>query len=629
MAIKFTPMGSAPSSPARSVINITDFKGADTYNSETAIDTGRSPYCPNMTRAAPGKVRKRMGYELFAQYDGGAINGCWNLGGKRAVHAGEKLYLDGEEIFGGMNNAISSARQYNGKLYILDGEHYFVLGEFDGEFGIKQVKDLATVPTVMIDRDPVGGGTALDDINILSDKWTELFYADGTATEYQMSFNELDEGLGAAVKIMAEDGVTWNELSADDDFTVDYATGTITFKKAPAKTPVQGQSNISITVGKNRSEKRSRVEKCTFMTSYGDNSCGNRIFCSGNPEHPNWDFWSELNDPTYFSDLSYAALGRDDSAIVGYSVLGNNLAAHKDPADGSIYVRAAVTDEEDMYKQQFPIVNVIKGRGALSPHSFAYLTQEPLFLTPLGVFAITTQELTAEKYEQRRSFYIDNMLLGEKLEQLKKAYACIYKDLYLLAVNGTVYVLDGSTKTYEKAEPYAAYQYECFYWTDIPARVLWTEDERLYFGTEDGRICRFFDKPDSVSSYYDDGRAINAAWQTSSLIGNSFYKNKNFKRCAVQLAPATATGCFAKVRRAGVWSTLFNANTSARYLKFSGLQFSKMCFTSDDSPRTVGSKIKVKKVDKAAFRFINDMAGEPFGLEAIAFEFIEGGNFKG
>ena len=589
------------------------------------MDAGRSPYCPNMTRAAPGKVRKRMGYERIASYDG-RINGCWQLADREIVHAGRKLYSGEECIYTGMNDAISSARQSGGRLYILDGAHYLAFGEFDGEYGVRQVKDIAAVPTVMIDRDPIGGGTALDDVNILSDKWTELFYADGTSSEYQMSFDGLDPSFTPVITKMEEDGVTWSPIT---EFETDFATGTITFAAAPEKTPVQGQSNISITVSKDRSDKRSRVEKCTFMTCYGDNSCGNRIFCSGNPEHPNWDFWCEINDPTYFSDLSYALLGQDDSAIVGYSVLGSHLAAHKDMRDGSIYVRAAVTDEEDMYRQQFPIQSVIKGRGALSPHSFAYLTQEPLFLTPLGVFAITTQELTAEKYEQRRSFYIDPMLLSEETRHLKEAYACVYKDMYLLSVGGTIYVLDGSAKSYTKGEPYATHQYECFYWTDIPARVLWERDGRLYFGTAAGEIFRFYAEPNSVKSYNDNGKAIKAAWQTSSLTGSLFYKNKNFKRCSVQLAPATATGVSARVRRAGVWSELFSADTSARYLRFSGVQFSKLCFTSDDSPRTVGSKIKVKKVDKAAFRFINDKPDEPFGIEAIAFEYIEGGNFKG
>ncbi|MBQ4313660.1 MAG: hypothetical protein IJC18_05550, partial [Clostridia bacterium] len=62
MSFKYSGGGSVPSAPPRSIASITEFKGADMYTAETAMDAGRSPYCPNMTRAAPGKVRKRMGY---------------------------------------------------------------------------------------------------------------------------------------------------------------------------------------------------------------------------------------------------------------------------------------------------------------------------------------------------------------------------------------------------------------------------------------------------------------------------------------------------------------------------------------------------------------------------------------
>jgi len=626
--IKFPQRTSAPRLPSKSVVSITDFKGADTYNTATAMDIGRSPYCPNMTRSAPGKVRKRMGYELYAQYDG-RVNGCFTLGEKEVIHAGTKLYADGVQVGEGMNDAISCARQYNGRLYILDGAHYWVLGEFDGEMKLKSVSETATVPTVMIDRDPVGGGTKLDDVNVLTDKFTELFFSDGKSATYEMSFDDLDDSFTPEIKLMQDDGVTWTAV-ASEHFTTDYKAGKITFSDGhiPPATPVAGQSNVSITVAKDRQEKRDRVEKCTFMTTFGDNSCGNRIFCSGNPSLPNWDFWCEMNDPTYFPDLSYSVLGQDDSAIVGYSVIGPYLAAHKDTADGSIYVRSAVTDENNMYRQWFPIINVIKGRGALSSRSFGYLTHEPLFLTPQGVFAITTQELTSEKYEQRRSFYIDNMLLKEPADRLKKACACVYKDLYLLSVGSTIYVLDGSTKSYQKDEPHSAYQYECFYWTDIPARVLWVHGDRLFFGTESGEVFRFYNEPNSALSYSDNGRPIRAVWQTSSKMNELFYKNKRFSRCSVQLAPATATGMTAYCKQRGVWEEQFNADTSARFLKFSALQFSKMCFTSDDAPRTITRKVHIRKVDKVAFRFINDELGEPFGLEAIAFEYVQTGNYK-
>jgi hypothetical protein len=44
----------------------------------------------------------------------------------------------------------------------------------------------------------------------------------------------------------------------------------------------------------------------------------------------------------------------------------------------------------------------------------------------------------------------------------------------------------------------------------------------------------------------------------------------------------------------------------------------------------VGGKIKVKKVDKARFRLLNEEKDEPFGIYAFALEYTEpGSRFKG
>ena len=57
--------------------------------------------------------------------------------------------------------------------------------------------------------------------------------------------------------------------------------------------------------------------------------------------------------------------------------------------------------------------------------------------------------------------------------------------------------------------------------------------------------------------------------------------------------------------------------------------FSKLSFSPDTTPKTIPTKIKVKKVDKARFRFENDVLNEPFGLFDLAWEYVENGYYKG
>ena len=63
------------------------------------------------------------------------------------------------------------------------------------------------------------------------------------------------------------------------------------------------------------------------------------------------------------------------------------------------------TTSEKKERASFRIVNTIQGIGAVGRYNFAYLN-ESLFATKLGIYAITAQDITGEKYTQERSFYI-------------------------------------------------------------------------------------------------------------------------------------------------------------------------------------------------------------------------------
>jgi len=77
------------------------------------------------------------------------------------------------------------------------------------------------------------------------------------------------------------------------------------------------------------------------------------------------------------------------------------------------------------------------------------------------------------------------------------------------------------------------------------------------------------------------------------------------------LAPAIATGAkvFAQVK--GVWSEIFDSGARAMYFDFTHINWERINFSTDDTPRTIGGKIKIKKVDKVAFSLRNEQLNEP------------------
>lgn len=687
---------SIPSSPARSVVKIEEFKGVDLNSSPSNVAVTRSPNAPNMMRDVPGKVRKRQGYEKTGTYTG-RINGVYRLilpekgtdaGTDTAaasdadvvtervlIHAGTALYLcsgeaavtaaesgsvNGQKIYEGMADERSCGRQFYGKLFIFDGKKALCYGEFekekaeetpaseaaeDGseaegepekEFKVKTLEDAAYIPTIIVSRNPSGGGETLEPLNLMGRKWKESFLSNGSATVYQLTTKDLDAD-EVEVRIMTKEG-EWTDKKEGTDFTVDRTAGTVTFTTAPGKSPVNGYDNVEITAAKTREGYADKINKCRIVSLFGVNGSMDRMFISGNPDFPNQDWYCRMADGFFWGDLWYSVLGQDGSAIVGYSIINDRLAVHKNIAEegrnvilrkGEIQTQTSADGKRTTETAVFPIVGTLSGRGALGKYAFGYLGSEPLFLTDVGVMAITAADLTGEKYSQNRSFFINNALAAEK--DLADSFAFVWRDFYLLSTGrGRVYLLDGLQKQYEKNSPYSHFQYECYFWENVPARVFWEDAEgRLCFGDANGNTFRFYDDVTDQKSYNDDGVAIPARWDTPELMGKLFYKNKNFRRVDVMLAPAIATGVSVYAQIKGVWSEIFNSGARAMYFDFTHINWELINFSTDDTPRTMGTKVKIKKVDKVAFSLRNERYNEPFGIYMLSLEYTENGNYKG
>lgn len=632
-----------PSPAPRGVEIIEEFRGVDLNSSPTVVSKYRSPEAPNMMRDIPGKVRKRQGYEKLKHYDG-QINGVFRLNEKIVIHAGDKLFLqntegDDTQLYEGMADTRSVGRQFNGKLFIFDGKKAICYGEFEKEgqtpvegeepekeWKVVALEEKAYVPTIIISRKPTGGGTTLEPINLIGKKFKESFLGTADDKIYQMTTDNLDADK-LQIRQLVKDG-EWKDLKEGTDFSVDRKAGKVTFNTAPGESPVKGMDNVEITAAKTRKGYADKINKCNIMTLFGVNGAIDRMFVSGNPDFVNQDWYCQINDGFYFGDLWYSVLGQDGSAIVGYSVINDRLAAHKSEAEEgrNIILRKGELVED---KPTFPIIGSLIGRGALGKYGFGYLGSDPLFLTDLGVMAITAADITGEKYSQNRSFYINEALTAE--EKLADAFAFVWRDFYLLSMGtGRVYLLDGLQKSYERNTPYSSYQYECYYWENVPARVMWEDVEgRLCFGTVDGDIFRFYDNVTSQKSYNDVGAPIKARWDIPDLSGERFYENKTFRYFSVVLAAAIATRVEVWVQRKGIWSLLFDSGAKACYFDFTYINWERINFSSDNTPRTVGKKIKVKKVDKARFSLRNEAYNEPFGIYKVALEYTESGKYKG
>ena len=571
----------------------------------------------------------------------------WNSRYIELIHVGRDLYMHKSgttkysKVYNLMNQAHSMSWQFEAQsnatddetthkdLFIVDGKTYL---QFNSSTEVvKPVYGNGKIPTVTIAKSPSGGGTQYYALNRLQPGFEELFIGNGSATTYSLSFQNLDETV-PRVWIRNQNTGAWEEKVYGTHFTVNYKLGHITFTSAPWDASQVGEDNVKIRAFRTLIRYANSINKCSFGTLFGVGGASDRLFLAGNTDNPNYDYFSEMNDPTYFPDTNYGTLGVAASAIKGYARVNNYLATFKDENEPSqsVFIREGdtIVDDNNLVTPSFKLINTLQGNGAISPYTFGYLQTEPLFLTKSGIYAITAQDITGEKYGQSRSFYINGKLLDE--DNLSESYAFVYNDQYILSLNSRLYILDGlqATRT-DKSEPYATRQYVGFYCTGIPALIMWEYQDALWFGTTKGKVCKFHTDKDSLDSYNDDGKAIYSCWETPDLDGKLFYKNKTFRYFAVRMMSALKTSIRMYSKKLGAWNLIKDDQQTGLIFNFEFIDFARFSFSTDTTEKVAHTKTRVKKVDKARFKVENDALNEPFGLFDLALEYVESGNYKG
>ena len=604
------------------------FKGVDFSVDASLVDKDRSPYAPNLIADIGGMPEKRLGWRVLHQLEQ-PINGIWygEINGQKSfiAHGGSKIYkftaIGFEVVKEDVNNAKSSAffmrsSDDTGKIYILTGKEFL---EYDGET-VKNVADDGYVPTILISRNPTGGGTLYESVNLISGKRTESFLGNETDKTYQLSANKIDSI--DKVEVLNNSG----EKVAVTDYTSDLTAGKVTFT-AVQKPVVAGQDNVFITYTKTVEGYADRINKCTISDLYGLGG-SNRVFLSGNPDYKAYDWYSDIFKPNYFPDLNYSIVGTSDTAIMGYQRLGKYQMILKEDnqQDSTVFQRFGTLNDDGSVT--FSVEQGVAGIGAVSKYCFGMLADEPLFLSRQGIQAITSNNILAERTIRNRSFFVDSYLTKEP--NLQNAVACEWNGFYVLCINGVAYVLDGKNKSYkERSTASYDYNYECYYWTNIPATCLLSVAGELYFGTEDGKICKFNTDKNNMDRYNDDGKAIVASWSTLNDDDNAphLYKSMTKKGCLVTIKPYTRSSGTIYVCKDGNPRQFLRRGTMD-ILDWDDVDFDRFTFNTNDSPQDIFFKKKVKKYKRLQIIVENDALNEGFGVLQIVKTFTVGNYAK-
>ena len=693
-----------PTSPTIYTHKYNTFRGVDFSLSETTVDDSRSPYAQNLISDTGGFPEKRLGWRTVQTLDG-RINGIYHYRGlvrqddeteelvdRYIIHAGTKIYSwsgseedEPEELMSGVNDARSTGRCFDERLFILTGAE---LLEYNGKTCVDVSEgDGSYVPTTWQGRgsafladDNTGewnsgdAGQMYQDINIAGQKrkntfridndWTyaqRYLFLDGKirhGTRLVMTYIPTGEVLLDIIAPEGEDKDTYKEPQgfwtyssettslnqANVDIGCNWASGigtraaktlglaeggVIAGVMKPSKIegyvePAEGEDNFCVEYVAEVGKIEGAISKCTIMDIFE-----NRIFYSGNPDYPNTDWHSELNEPTYVTDLSYTEIGMDSSAIVGYLRTGDKQAILKsDGDDATIYMRSYSSLGDGSVI--FPVKQGTSGIGAIAKNAVCTFLDDPLYLTRNGVYAIAMQDISSERALNLRSTRINNRLLSEK--ELTDAVMCEWNGYLVLCVGECAYVADAAQKSYSGNKT-GTFEYEWYYWTNIPARVIHENDGALYFGTEDGRICRFNDdmKNDRgeivPTAYSDDGEAIVAEWATNLSDDGDFMRLKTMKKkgSGVMLKTYNRSGVKVLIRTDKDFGNdvVEILGRSVGVFSWDDIDFNDFTFnTSEYMVVPFNSKFKKYKAIQVICR--NDKVNQAFGVLGIIRRYVIG-----
>ena len=509
-----------PAQKSPNLFSINDFKGVDFTSSN--VDKRRSGNAYNVINNN-GYIETRPGYKVLKTI-GTKINGVWNVdttsGDYFLIHSGTKLYQATSdfssfvELCSNLNDVMSTGQYINGYLIIIDGKRTIIFGNFGNSYEARYLDECGTIPITTIGMSPSGGGKSYQPINMASKYRINLFKGTEEDKVYQLNDTNLDDNSEVYIEKLTLNG--WTTINSSE-YTIDYENGKITFNTSPGETPLNKEDNVKIRYCKTNSEYLNILNKCTISTIFGYNGNDDRIFISGNKDFKNMVWYSYSNDVTYFPDINYIQVGQEE--ITNFIRIN----------DGKLGIQKKLTDSDSTIyyldsaifnnKEVFPLTTGVKTIGCIGKYANSNLVNDPLTLTEQGIFAIVSSN--EEKFAMLRSYYINGKLLKE--ENLENAVAISLKGKYYLAINNNVYIADSRFKSYAKNSQTEDYQYEWYFWKDMPVRVWFMFNNELYFGTETGYICK-------ISGTQDNGNEFESYFETPPLNLDSTVLNKTIKK---------------------------------------------------------------------------------------------------
>lgn len=511
-----------------------------------------------------------------------------NKEGRRSLVLKQEGILGLEQEAGAKVNIFT----FNGNLYVMSSGNTVI---YDGEqFVVKE----PYIPLVIAGADPAGGGTTLENINLLTGKRRMDFSADGTSTAYYLP-TEAVGVVSITIDNVEQDVATAGAFDAD--------TKAFNFTTAPVK----GVGNVEIvytTDPATAEAARMQIINCTLHEEY-NGSTDTRLFVAG--DGSNRCYYTGVTQSgeataLYFPAMNEVAVDMSGSAITGLVRHYSKLLVFKNDGTHSIsYEPVTLTDGSTVAGFYLRPMNREYGHEILG--QVQTVNNYPRTITKDGIYEwrITSSYYKDERYANRISDVVEKTL--EKAD-ISRIVTCDddFRKTYYVFLNdeeGTVLV-----NRYELNKGNCWCVYKSSLCTDVRNVVIHAGD-MVFFNDKEGFYLDQIISRDAPIEVGGEPQKIQAVWESGFMHFGADFRRKYSSEIYISILPQMNS------------EVIITAKTDKRddYLEktvvnslfgWNNIYFSDFTFSLNDKPKIQRVRLKVKKFIyyKLVFRIDKDGA---------------------
>ena len=475
------------------------------------------------------------------------------------------------------DNAYVNIFTFNGNLYVMSSGNTVIFE--NGTF----VKKEPYVPLVIAGADPAGGGTTLENINLLSPLRRINFSSDGESTAYSLP----TEAIGIT-KIIVDNA----QVDVSSAGTFDTSKKTFTFNTAPVK----GVGNVEITYttyAATAEKARMQIISCRLHEEY-NGSTDTRLFVAGNGT--NMCYYTGVTQEgeataLYFPAMNEVAVDMSGSAITGLVRHYSKLLVFKNDGTYTIsYEPVTLTDGTTVAGFYLRPMNKEFGNEIMG--QVQTVNNYPRTITKDGLYEwrITSSYYKDERYAKRISDMVEKSFAKADVSKIVTCDDDFKKNYYVFLNDseGTVLV-----NRYELNKENCW----CVYKSSLFRNVRWAMihgGEMVFFNDTEGFRLAEGITGDAPELEGDEPQQIRAIWESGFMDFGADFRRKYSSEIYISIAPQAGS------------EVIVTAETDKRadYLEktvknslfgFDNINFADFTFNTNDRPTINRVRLKVKK----------------------------------